>query len=101
LTDNSFVGNYFSQNYKICEYFLQNLLWIVFYIKYFTKKLVTISCNFFYNKICNISYEKKFKTKLTRNLSFFFSSMTCIKIKMGKIYMAEERNPSIHYDGSV
>jgi len=56
------MGNYFLQNYKICKYFLQNLLRKVFYTKYFAKKLVAISYKFFFTtKIVSISYEKKSK----------------------------------------
>jgi len=68
------VGNYFLQNYKICKYFLKNLLRKVFYTKYFTRKLVAISCNFFFiTKFVSISYKKNFKTKLVENMSFFSS----------------------------
>jgi len=74
LAGNSFVDNHFLQNYKICKYFLQNLLWKVFYTKYFTKKLIAISCKFFsLTKFVSISYEKIFKTKLVGNMSFFNS----------------------------
>jgi len=66
------MNNYFLQNYKICKYFLQNLLRKVFYTKYFARKLVAISCKFFFTtKFVNIFYEKNFKTKLTGNMSFF------------------------------
>jgi len=46
----------------------------MFYTKYFARKLVAISCKFFLTtKFVSISYEKKFKTKLTENISFFNS----------------------------
>jgi len=46
----------------------------VFYTKYFAKKLVVISCKFFFTtKFVCIFYDKIFKTKLTRNISFFIS----------------------------
>jgi len=75
------VGNYFLQNYKIHKYFLQNLLRKVFYTKYFAKKLAAISYNFFFiTKFISISYKNNFKTKLTRNMSFFSSvaSTKCV-----------------------
>jgi len=50
------MSNYFLQNYKIYKYFLPDLLQKVFYTKYFAKKIVIISCNFFFTtKIVNIS----------------------------------------------
>jgi len=68
------VGNYFLQNYKIRKYFLQNLLRKVFYTKYFAKKLTEIFCkSFFHNKIYKYFLQKKIKTKLTGNISFFSS----------------------------
>jgi len=63
------MGKYFLQNYKICKYFLQNLLRKVFYTKYFARKSVTISWIFFFTTKCaSISYKKVFKTKLARNM---------------------------------
>jgi len=48
----------------------------VFYIKYFAKKLAVISYKFlFHNKIYKYFLKKKFKTKLTENMSFFSSDM--------------------------
>ena len=73
MTGNFFVDNYFLQNYKICKYFLQNLLQKVFYTKYFAKKLVAISCNLFYNKNYKYFLKKKFKTKLAENMNSFSS----------------------------
>ena len=70
---NSFVDNYFLQNYKIRKYFLQNLLRKVFYTKYFAKKLIAISCKFFFTKkFVGISW-KIFKTKLAGNMNSFSS----------------------------
>jgi len=46
----------------------------MFYIKYFAKKLVAISCKFFFTtKFVSIFYEKNFKTKFAGNMSFFSS----------------------------
>jgi len=46
----------------------------VFYTKNFAKKFVAIFCKFFFTtKFVSISYKKKFKTKLTGNMSFFSS----------------------------
>jgi len=68
------MDNYFLQNYKICKYFLQNLLRKVFYTKYFAKKLAAISCKrFFITKFISIFYKKNFETKLVGNMSFFSS----------------------------
>ena len=62
MAGNSFVDNYFLQNYKIRKYFLQNLLWKLFYTKYFAQKLAPISCNFFFIiKFISIFYEKNLK----------------------------------------
>jgi len=66
------MGNYFLQNYKIRKYFLQNLLRKVFYTKYFAKKLVAISCNFFFhNKIYKYFLQKKIQNKIGREYEFF------------------------------
>ena len=60
MVGNFFVGNHFLQNYKICKYFLQNLLRKVFYTKYFARKLVAITCKFFFTtKICSYFLRKK------------------------------------------
>jgi len=64
------MGNHFLQNYKICKYFLQNLLRKVFYTKYFTKKLVVISYNFFYNKIGKY-FLKNVQNKIGRKYELF------------------------------
>jgi len=46
----------------------------VFYTKYFARKLVAISCNFFFTtKLVGISYKKKINIKLTGDMSFFSS----------------------------
>jgi len=51
----------------------------VFYTKYFARKLVAISCNFFFTtKFVSISYEKIFKTKLAGNINFFCSELNCL-----------------------
>jgi len=66
------VGNYFLQNYKIRKYFLQNLLWKVFYTKYFSKKLAAISCKFFFhNKIYKYFLKKKIQKKIGKKYEFF------------------------------
>jgi len=68
------VGNYFLQNYEIRKYFLQNLLWKVFYTKYFCKKIGKNFLQFFFiTKFISISYKNNFKTKLVRNMNFFIS----------------------------
>jgi len=79
------MNNHFLQNYKICKYFLQNLLRKLFYTKYFVRILVTIFCKFFFTiKFVSIIYEKNFKTKLAGNMSFFSSVMTLVK-KLHKV----------------
>jgi len=52
------------------QVFPTNFVVKVFYTKYFAKKLVAISCNFFSQQ--NL-YEKNLKTKLIGNMSFFSS----------------------------
>jgi len=71
LAGNSFVDNYFLQNYKIHKYFLQNLLRKVFYTKSFAKKLAAISCKFFFiTKFMSISYKKN-QNKIDKKYEFF------------------------------
>jgi len=44
----------------------------VFYTKYFTKKLVAITCNFFFStKFVSIFYEKEDQNKIDRKYEFF------------------------------
>jgi len=71
------MSNYFLQNYKICKYFLQNLLRKVFYKKYFAKKLTAIYCNFFFTtKIYKYFLRKTFQNKIGRKYNLF-SSVKC------------------------
>jgi len=63
--------NHFLQNYKICKYFLQNLLQKVFYTKYFARKLVVVSCKFFLQKINKYFLRKGFQNKIDKKYEFF------------------------------
>jgi len=62
----------------------------MFYTKYFAKELAVIFYNFFFhNKIYKYFLQKKIKTKLTRNMSFFsrgneFYNLECIYLLKSK-----------------
>jgi len=46
----------------------------VFYTKYFARKLIAISCKFyFHKKICNYFLRKIFQNKIGRKYNFFSS----------------------------
>ena len=75
------MDNYFLQNYKICKYFLQNLLQKVFYTKYCCKKICSnflkfFFAIFFYNKICKYFLQKKIQNKIGKKYEFFTSVTT-------------------------
>ena len=72
MTGNFFVSNYLLPNYKICKYFLQNLLWKSVLYKIFYKIIGSnFLQNFFFITKFIYTFKKIFKIKLTENMSFF------------------------------